>query len=250
MAHNQKKSERMSNWPKSIFVLAIVAILLVSGGTLARYVLQRNSDLAVATAAGFYFESNYLKVDGPSYTIYTDEVTVTITNTDGINVASQDIIYTVSADVENHTLVAEESADTETFIISKPTEGKTQIVTLTATATAPYEKSLAATFTFEDPEDSTWYCLTPSDHYATLELYTGSAVGDVTIDYSDYAPDNTNSLVSNWTNASTKNTLTGLSPNTMYTLVFFGETESNTPEQELVAVDGTIEISVTSEEGD
>lgn len=223
-------------------VLACAAVLSVGTVTLSRYVLKW-TDKQVAAPANFYFESDYLKEGGADYTVYTGSVTFYVANNDGLNVTSDTIAYTIEGvdDVNSGgSLPGNAESKAEYTLTGLP--GDKKIVT--AAASSPYVKTLSATFAFADPGESTVYEVTDHGHYITLDLYTGAATGDITVNYgSDLTPDSTNARMSGWLSGGS-GTLSGLSPNACYSLVFFETTvgeHSSSGQQVLNG--GTITIS-------
>lgn len=134
-------------------LLAAVALLSFGGFTAARYVLQQQQDGA-ATAQKFYFTSDYLKEGTENATYFIDPKThsfqVALYNTADLQrYASTNIQYTVTEtgakveDSTNGTLNGKKGSAAQVTIT--PTVDKGEF-TVTAQATAPYQKTLTATF--------------------------------------------------------------------------------------------------------
>lgn len=209
-------------------VLVIIGILLLSGSavTFSRYVLQREEG-QIATAADFYFESDYLKEGGAAYTVYTGSVNIRVANHDGLNATGADISYTIGekGSAEPRTLKGGAQSSDEYDLSGAAGETKT----IFAAAASPYQKTLSASFTFQDPGESTVYRITDQGYYLVLDLYIGAKVQDITIVYgADLVPDSTNELMAGWTSGES-GTLSGLSPHAHYSLVFFESTLADYP---------------------
>ncbi len=219
----KKKNDRLL-----LAALAVICLAALSVGTftLSRYVLRRE-DRRLATPVNFCFESDYLKEGGASYTVYTGSVEFQVANHDGLNVTGQNISYTLAGTGSDgtHTLSGGAQSSAKYTLSGAPGESKA----VTAAALSPYAKTLQATFTFQDPGEETVYKVTDWGYYLTLDLYTGSQADAITVNYgADLAPDSTDDLMAGWTSG-TSGTLSGLSPNSHYTLVFFEKIPGSYP---------------------
>lgn len=146
----EKKNSRL--W---LAAAAAFCIAVLSAGTLtlSRYVL-RQREQQLATPQNFYFESDYLKESAEKAFYFidpkTDSFQITLYNAADLHRwAASDISYTVTAtgaDVEDsgHGLLKGAQPSTGLLTITPTlTEGE---FTVTAQASAPYEKLLTATF--------------------------------------------------------------------------------------------------------
>ncbi len=247
--------------------VAVIA-LVFAGVTLSRYLIEDDNP-NVAVPSQFYFLSNYLTEptegeDGEivytNYTVYTSSVTITVKNNDGINIAEDNITYTIQAEAviadttEDATVDATEDAtgDTtvdftdsnntvaESYILSNNesagsnsysytlTAEENDSITVIANSTAPYTQQLGATFNFVNPGDFGFYYVEDQGYYTQVHVFTGQDVGDITISYSDnFAPNNMDPWMDDWLDAS-HGTIDGndLEPNAYYCFVFF-ETMEN-----------------------
>lgn len=151
-----KRIDRLKKRKRSRFLilamLAVTGLLLFSGVTSGRYVIQREHT-GVAAAKDFYFTSDLLKDDEADVSYYIDPMQsnfrITVSNSeDSLRVSSDDIAYSVSvlkgsAGVGGGTLRGG-SISTKDIVIT-PEIGADQ-VTVKVSAAKPYAKSLKAVF--------------------------------------------------------------------------------------------------------
>lgn len=139
----------------------LAAAVFITGLTMAKYVHQWKSDPALAGAKAFYFTSDLLKEadENARYELYSwgDGITIKLQNfEDAKRFSEADITYEVSytltggekKEVDSPRKLSKGSASTEKIVI-KPDAGAKEI-TVTAKATAPYQKELTAVFTLKD----------------------------------------------------------------------------------------------------
>lgn len=229
-----RKSGYKKNILKSIFI-SIVLMVAIVGVTMSRYVVILYND-QVLVPTNFYFESNYLEEitdeDGKvieeivTYNVYTDYVDITIMNNNNLRETIEDIDYTISYTVGDGTdpdtvsvvdasgediddtivtlahdedYTGEDDADflSNTFTLNANSE---DVVTITATSSDPYKKTITATFVFHDPDNQTFYRIYDYVYYKELWIFTGEDPSDITINYDPdyYAPDTMNSLMEDW----------------------------------------------------
>lgn len=237
--HSTRKKK--NNVLLAALVVACIAVLSIGTATLSRYV-QKSEDQQVATPVNFYFESDYLKEGGATYTVYTGSVNIKIANHDGLNITNDTISYTIEGTGDTGTQTLNGGLENSADYTLSGEKGETKKVTVTSSY--PYAKTLSATFLFQDPGENTVYKVTDQGYYLTLDLYTGAKADAITINYdADLAPDNTNELMSGWTSG-TNGTLSGLSPNAHYSLIFFERTAAEYPTtDEQILSGGTITLS-------
>lgn len=213
---NKKMTGKSLRIPALLLVTALI-LAVTAGITFARYVLKEDHS-GLAEADTFYFESDYLKEEGANYTVYTGSVNITIANHDGLNTTSKDISYTTTGFDSNEHGTLNSTQKSKTYTLSG-NDGEEKKVSVTSTE--PYEKTLSATFSFKDAGENTVYEVKDHGYYMTLELYTGAKPGEITVNYgSKLAPDTADEKMSGWLGGSS-GTLSGLSPNAHYSLVFF-----------------------------
>ncbi|MBC8571213.1 hypothetical protein [Zongyangia hominis] len=212
-----------------LLIVVLVAALGAGTFTLSRYVLESKQN-AMAVAAGFYFDSNYLAPasEKAAYDIYdwTNGFTVELYNHEHGNASAVDIGYSVtasggSASSANGTLTAENGTAVLTI---NPTGGAGTSVTVSVTTT-PYNKPLTATFHLKEAGTANFYKYEVKEGYGILTIKTGAyPVANLTVNHAGFLPDNTNDLMSAWTGGDS-HTL-NLAANATYSLLFFESTSS------------------------
>ena len=196
-----------------LVVLSTVLIVLSASVTLAKYARVDKDDDPV-TPKSFYFESDILGDTNnvPAYYLGVNEIRISLMNfADSLRYSEVDITYDLTISeggavieeksLRNQTLTAVNNgpADAVTHIISGLAFGKTY--TVTATATAPYAKTLTATFTVYDERNSVSYSVYPStaeaqtatygDKVVYLEIKTNEVGKKVAVYWQNgYVPDN------------------------------------------------------------
>lgn len=157
--------------------VAVVVVLALAGFAVARYALQQQEE-GLATAADFYFTSDYLKEGGASY--FIDPATTVfsialINSADAQRFSSGGIEYTVAA--HGASVGGPDAGTLEggrqsavTLTVTPTAQGS---FTVTATSASPYVKELTATFTLQK-----------GNHYA-VEDATGNAAAVLTITCAD-----------------------------------------------------------------
>lgn len=222
MKEEHSKKQRIHTLGIIGLILVCVATIGFGVVTLSKYVLDWD-DKQVSIPEGFYFESDYLQYvanddDIPSYTIYTDSVDITVRNHNYIDVAEDDITYSITyevmepedseADESNQAILTDEDEtvtsdskpfilynatniekDSDTFTLSYRTTGSVydspdQVdatiisVKVTATSSDPYAKTITAIFDFKMANEETFYRITWKDYYMQLELFTGLTIDE------------------------------------------------------------------------
>lgn len=227
------------------FLLVTALILSVTSGVVfARYVLKEDHS-GLAEAESFYFESNYLKEGGAEYTVYTGSVDITITNSDGLNTTPEMITYTttgMNANGQNQ-ILGGDTQNINTYTVSG-IDG--DAINVSATSSSPYARTLSAIFSFKNPGENTVYEIKDQGYYITLDIYTGMNTQNITVNYgNDLAPDNTNEKIKDWVTGSA-GTLSGLSPNAHYSLIFFKNNSMDYAQigQQILGADNAIDITV------
>lgn len=164
--------------------VVLVASIITSGTVLGKYYINIKNEQAVA-ASSFYFESDYLKPssESASYTVVGTSVVVSLKNfVDSSKYTSSNTTYSVS--VTNGTsspasgTITGGSANTVALTIT-PTNASSP-VTVTAASTAPFAKSITATFNFSADMERTaaTYLIEDSSgsDYATLKILAGNTI--------------------------------------------------------------------------
>ncbi|WP_165044521.1 hypothetical protein [Adlercreutzia sp. ZJ138] len=242
--------------------LIVCVVALAVGSVAARYVTE-NPYSSEMESAVFHISSDYLveltEEGNPVSRVvpYADTFDIHLYNYEKENVAliSQvDIAYTVTA--QNATVSVKAADGTEidlgasgSYQLAKATgeDGKAQQVlhvtptkptspdnpiTVTVKTTSPYDKKLTATFTVAGSVPS-YTIVDKGDGTVLVTVETNDYAGEVTLKWNNtrFSPDNTNELMSSWTDASIDGATPGSSqgtftaePNSTYKLLFFKHT--------------------------
>ena len=213
-----------------------VVIVASVGITYAKYRKQHSSDNAFS-AKSFYFESNLLKKDGATYSIYNNKITFDITNfPDELRSSDVDITYEVNITSPDGGTIPQNPTRTGT-ILAKQQGGETKTptsvtieydgldfgktYTVTAMSTLPYTKTISATFITVAGNYQVPYTLVDNGDYVLMTLTTTDYVGNVNISWQNgYVPDNSEPIL---TNATGTSHVASVVNNSTYTLKFFKE---------------------------
>lgn len=230
----------------TIFALLFLGILI--GSILAKYI-SINRERAEIVSANFHISSDYLKENGASYSVtdfgyqdydiifelYNYETsnhalitagpiaytfsdltgwTVTVRNEDGGIVSPVNYVYTLGAeDGEKH-------AHT---VMLKREQGESTDVTVKITTTAPYKKSLSASFSLSGAHDPS-HRIEDCGNYVSVIIESNNYAGDLEVMWSaDFSPDNTNPAMRDWVN-SLKKGVFSVNAHTTYELIFLKTT--------------------------
>ncbi len=205
---------------KRLMTILIVLLLCLAtlgtsvGVTLAKYRIENTSE-EVKVPTRFYFESNLLSEDNPSYEIGINYIRIDLMNyADSLRVSESDITYEVtisSADSSASLGTAEGAMGTLTKEVqSKATVSFTGLTfgktyTVTAKATAPYTKTVSATFTILEKENSLAFEVRDEGNSVYLTLRTNELDSTVNIYWQEgYVPYNANDALAAATGKSAK----------------------------------------------
>lgn len=209
-------------------LIAIVASLTLGAITFARYISEKKSD-GVFVPSKFYFESNLLTLDGAEYDIATDSITFDLKSyDDNLRHSEVDIDYEVSITCADGGVTVPSGINTEGTLAKGASRVSVQYnglvlgkaYTVTASATAPYTKTISATFNLpdEDSEVTVLRDVSPDGFVATLTLKTGNVAKTGIVRWQDgYVPINAYAPMKNA--SGTSNNVT-LEPNRTYVLNF------------------------------
>ncbi len=196
------KGQKKRRKPESVlaalgFTMALALLLSAAGTTLAKYV-KSDRDQGLAVAAPFYFTSDKLEpVSGGQYPHYQiddpgpgEEVQIRfdLSNfADQLRHTGEKIDYTLAVTAGDGGAVAwtgseasgslsagGERTNTVTMTIPRESFGSDQAVTVTAAATAPYEKTIGAQFGFVPRQYGLQWDVREEDGAVVLELAGGS----------------------------------------------------------------------------
>ena len=245
----RKKREKESRkFPKcTAALLAVLLLCLLLGGLLAKY---RSDDQRQAqlTASEFHFTSDYLEETIASYTItdWQDGFDIQLYNYEKENTAQitqEDITYRVSLSGSTNWNSFTDSNDGK---FAKSTEKKIQkihinapvgasqgdTVTVEITTTAPFVKTLSATFTMAGKNQPDYTITDQGDGTVALQIQSNGYSGELQISWAaeKYDPDNTNQYMRRWADSSPQGTIS-VEKNTTYELLFFKNTTENVTTQ-------------------
>lgn len=183
-------------------ILTAIALLGLTGVTMARYVKQQ-SQKGIVEAADFYFTSDYLKDEAEKAAYFVDpgkNFSVQLYNfADTKRVTPGEITYTVTVDggsvgTVSGSLTGSVDAGGAASIEITPDAG-TEQVTVTAASTSPYQKTLTAVF---HRKLGNQYLVedTAGSRAAALIMTFGDSGKSITIDLPDgVIPDETDDRV-------------------------------------------------------
>ena len=212
-----------------ILTVTLVSSLTLGAITLARYISEKNSD-GLLTPEKFYFESNLLSEAGAEYNIGTDSITFDLKSyVDSLRTSEVDITYSVAITCTDGSVSIPDGVNTAGTLSSGASKvtvqynglplGKTY--TVTASATAPYTKSISATFTLPNENDAVIMTRTQDEtgFISYLTLKTGNiAKSGVILWQNGYVPYNAYEPMKNAGGSSHNVTL---EPNSTYVFSFF-----------------------------
>lgn len=191
---------RASRQPRlqALIILGAVSLLAFAGYTSASYVLQRQQ-AGLASAARFYFTSDYLREAEENASYYLDSQAgsfkITLSNAeDTLRSAAEEISYDVTvtggtAAPTSGTLPGGSLASAK--IIITPDKNQEKII-VTATSGTPYQKTLTATFRLTAGSS---YTLEDGTAAAVLTMTCTAAVPVTLVLPEDVIPDATDRRV-------------------------------------------------------
>ena len=219
-----------------IFIILFICLILLSLATIgigmSKYVVNDDINTQISVDE-FIFISNYQ--DKNTYELYRDNVTIKVSNTDLSGTNKTDIKFnvTLSNNLNSETVVYNDNIltgnsvnDSKSFTFTDLVIGT--IYTVTISSTSPVKKIITHTFIVKkDPTTNNYYSLTNFDGWIELDIYVGSNdIDSLIIEYpTTLSADNTNDLTKDWYGQS--GTLTNLSNNSHYHLIFFKNDSSS-----------------------
>lgn len=171
------------------YVLLAAVILLTIGGVISKYVYSNDNHSSII-ASEFYFESDLLTTEGPTYELATDtgEITFTIKNyPDNLRYAMSDITYTVTVQKNSETPETKETgtltggAASEEKITLNLENGSTYLVTVVGNS--GFKKALSATFTVRGAQKYLYKSLENYYEYVDLTVWAENVSGPVTVTF-------------------------------------------------------------------
>lgn len=152
-----------------LLIISVIIIILGFGYSLAKYVIQENS-IHIQTAKKFYFNSSMLTENNTQYVLDdwngkdNYNLTIDLKNyEDNLRFSKEDISYNLLTTCDNNNITVTTSLDSESSSLKGGQNSTEEIniqispkinfsqgdfieLSVTATATAPYEKTLSARF--------------------------------------------------------------------------------------------------------
>lgn len=169
-------------------VLLLVA-LLASGSVVAKYVREAKAEKN-ATAAKFYFESNYLTENGHEYYLNagTQSVTLELYNFENaLRISEVDTTYTITVETADQSF----QLTSDSYVAHKDSKTTTQVplnfrdgyfYKVTVVADGGFQKTMSATFIVAEAPDGVYMNVTQTEQYVLLTVWTENNItGTATI---------------------------------------------------------------------
>lgn len=221
----------------AIFLTAILLTGILTVGLLAKY-RSHNQKQAELISSQFHVSSDYLAENNPSYEItdWQGGFDIQLYNYEKENtalIADDEITYSVVlsdtakwtySDEHEGTMEKSNVKQSQSIKINpQSTASENDSVTVTVNITAPFKKDLSATFTMHGKDQVDYNVQDRKDGTVLLTIQSNGYSGKINIkwDTGKYAPDNTNSQMTSWTDGSEELTV---QKNTIYELLFFKKT--------------------------
>ena len=205
---NQENKKTKGRVPGSLYLLVLVLLVALVGGTLAKYFSSRDAEGTVR-AKMFYFTSDFLNGTERKLNPGVTEVTFTVGNhEDDLRYAEMDISYAVTVSpaladgnvICDTTTLAGGSIKDGTITLKGMTAGTTYTVTVEAIGGAKnsmggYKKTLTGTIVVRD-EGNVYKYLKDEGTHVILTVWAQGYTGTVNVGYPDgIIPDNTDSVM-------------------------------------------------------
>ncbi len=230
---NHKKRNRSGKKWLWLFLL-VVLVGILAGGVLARY-RSDNQKQEEMKSSDFHITSDLLEEERVSYDVtdWRSGIDILLYNYEKENVAliaGDDISYTIKVDgkwvcTDPNKGVFKKSKDrtSQTIHLTPGTDVKNgDTVTITVNTTAPYKKTLSATFKVVSEGSPSYTVKDQSDGTVLLTILTNDYSGNITVKWQtgQLDPDSTNPDMADWSDASGQGILKA-EDNTTYQLLFF-----------------------------
>lgn len=220
----RKKAKRGLSVFSACMLVFLACAVCLSAFVLAKYQADQKKDTVVAAKA-FYFESDLLSEDNPTYTLAagTKSITVCLRNhADALRHSEVNIAYKVTA--------TGQTAKTGTLTGGKKSDADVTFdnlaagtYTVTAEATSPYSEKLSATFVIPATQGQVEHSVLDAKNSPVLRLtvWSNDYSGSVQISWPEGTyPDNTDPLLANASNSTRKITVS-FKNDAEHTFVFF-----------------------------
>lgn len=194
----------------AVLILAAVLLLGLVGGVSARYVRTTEGE-GLFAAKNFYFTSNLLAEEAPSYTLNSTAESVTFTLSNGIDklrYSDDDVDYTVEVEKvggtpEKQPVVSSAAGSIENGAVNHVTITLSNLekgarYTVTATGRAGYRQKLQAEFTVSDGSKNLYYHVDDTNSaYALMTVWSENVSGELSVSYDaqGLTPDSTDPIL-------------------------------------------------------
>ena len=237
-----------------ISLFLVVTLLAFVVPTIAKYITNKGQQSEL-TSRNFYFSSNFLTSDEPTYKIYGNTVTFAVRNyIDSLRVNATDINYDVWADsgaldiINGKLAGAASSSANITLSYDFAADELQKEIAVSVTGTGDFTQILKARFILIKT-DSMRYEIKDLENrdYAELYIYTGKNASDVTISWDEtkLLIDETNDYIfGNDTLTAEKNSVTvgNIPADTTVKIVFFKKDITADNTSPITNSNGTITI--------
>lgn len=237
-----------------ISLFLVVTLLSFAVPTIAKYITNKGQQSEL-TSRNFYFSSNFLTSDEPTYKIYGNTVTFAVRNyIDSLRVNATDINYDVWADsgaldiINGKLAGAASSSANITLSYDFAADELQKEIAVSVTGTGDFTQILKARFILIKT-DSMRYEIKDLENrdYAELYIYTGKNASDVTISWDEtkLLIDETNDYIfGNDTLTAEKNSVTvgNIPADTTVKIVFFKKDITADNTSPITNSNGTITI--------
>lgn len=247
---------------KCIIILLLFLLSLTGFYTVARYAQRLDVGKTGIFAKTIVLSSDLLENEAKNKTIYEKNVSFSINNFDDNKVTYNDLKYRITVKNEDDTICEDcvikinNSVKKENVLVSSnSTQKSTDDVNIIFPRLGKYIieaetvdtilVKISSIINVSASEEYSYYKIVDKENYVELTIKTSNNVTNstvFTINTSNLIPDNYNSLMESWTTKETQ-TISGLSPNCVYSLVFLKTDISNNYEkQESIISSNTISI--------
>jgi len=260
----KKKEIKIKKNAKYLIILALFLISITGVYTLARYAQKLNAGTTGIYAKTIVLSSDVLKEEPTNKNIYEKNIKFSISNYNDNKITYNDLKYKIVVKDEDENIcesctikINDSNKSTNTLKSLHSTQKSTDNIEIIFPSLGTYTieaktvdttvVQLSLIVTVSSSEDYSYYLVKDKESYVEVIIKTSKKVTNstsFTINTPGLVPDNYNTLMENWTTKE-KQTLTGLNPNSVYSLIFFKTNVSNNYEkQEEQMSDNVINISV------
>ncbi len=244
---------------KYIIILILFFICLTGVYTVARYVQKLTAGTTGIFAKTIVLSSNLLKDEAANKSIYEKNINFSISNYNDNKITYNDLKYQITVMDEDKNIcnscivkINNSTKKANTLISSNGTQKSTDNIDITFPSIGTYIieaktvdttlVTISSTITILTSEAYSYYQVRDKANYIELIIKTANNVTNstsFTINTSSLIPDNNNSLMEDWITKESQ-TLTRLSPNTVYSLIFFKTNLSNNYEKQETMINSNV----------